>query len=184
VSAPRKTAPRLPRETKRQRRSAEYEREWRKLRDARRRSVAGQKARILRGREFIRTLELAADATGDPRFTAALEAAKHFGFDKELHRNLARAQEEMFGRTDEMYLVQIEFLHSRGKLEFDPDDGVERRHKLSIREACEAVVAESGLPGHSFAHVVGRLRQLYMARAVTGKVLVRNPRRRKTIPTE
>ena len=62
-------------------------------------------------------LERAAAATGDPRFTDALEAAKSYGFDKEFQRTASRVQRKMFGTDDDGYLVQVDFLHTRGKLE-------------------------------------------------------------------
>ena len=109
-------------------------------------------------------LERAAAATGDPRFTDALEAAKSYGFDKEFQRTASRVQRKMFGTDDDGYLVQVDFLHTRGKLEG------ERRRRLSVREACEVMAAESGYPAPSFKTAVDRLRKQYMAR----------PRQRRT----
>ena len=103
-------------------------------------------------------LEEASRRTGDPRFVQALEAIKSYGFDKEPARTMSRVQREMFGSEDDGYLTQINYLHTRGKVE----DGGRRR--LSVREACEAVVAESGYPAPSFKAAVDRLRKRYMAR--------------------
>jgi hypothetical protein len=156
--------PRPPRQTARQQRSEHYAREWteKRKRLLERRKPLGQsvlrKGRLLRGQEFIRALELAADVTGDGRFRAAIEAAGMYGLDRKFQRNLARVQAELFGPSDEGYLNQIHFLHTRGKLE-----GRTRR-KLSIREACEVVVMESTYPGRSFENAVEKLRKQYMAR--------------------
>ena len=159
------TRPRSPRTTARQQRAERYARQWlegrRQLVEQRRtlgQSVVRQKRRLLRGQEFIRALELAHDATGDDRFAEAIEAVRMYGLDKEFHRNLARVQTERFGPSDEAYLNQIHFLHSRGKLEHGS------RRKLSVREACEVMVMESAYPGQSFENAVEKLRKQYMAR--------------------
>ena len=151
--------PRPPRKTARQLRADAYEDEWRALRNrSGRPKAARQKARALRPQECIRMLEEASRRTGDPRFVQALEAIKSYGFDKEPARTMSRVQREMFGSEDDGYLTQINYLHTRGKVE----DGGRRR--LSVREACEAVVAESGYPAPSFKAAVDRLRKRYMAR--------------------
>jgi hypothetical protein len=182
--------PREPRNTARQQRFESYEREWLEHRN-RSRQRTQQKHRILRGSEFIHALELAANATGDPRFMQALEAAKFYGFDKEFQRTASRIQGEMFGGGPQDYLVQVDFLHLVGKLEGD------KRRKLSVREACEMVVAESGYPAHSFLAAVEQFRKFYMSpqhqadprfrhlcapsgAALRAKFLVKNPRSKKT----
>jgi hypothetical protein len=189
------TRPRPPRKTARQRRSEEYALEWANNRQ----SVAKWKyGRILRGPEFVRALEFVRDATGDPVFDEALRAANEYGFDKELKRTARRVQGELFGDVETDYLFQVEFLHRRGKVEASG-----RRRRLKIREACEVVVAESGLPGSSFGTVVERLRKRFLASPpprtsrppdlesmltkLTGRriaeqtILVKKPRRKKTI---
>ena len=150
------TTPRPPRKTARRLRAEVYAQQWLEHRNRSRRPQK-QEARVLRGPEFIRALELAANATGDPQFIQALEAATFYGFDREFQRTALRLQGEIFGVGDDVYLAQVDFLHLVGKLEGN------RRRKLSVREACEMVVAESGYPGHSFAAVVGRLRKRYMS---------------------
>jgi hypothetical protein len=154
--------PRPPRKTARQLRSEGYAREWvelRKRRDRGGQSGALLKDRALQGQDLVRALELAADSTGDPRFTRALEAVKYYGFDREFQRTAARVQGELFG-TEAIFLVQVDFLHRVGKLEQNGS-----RRKLSVREACEMVAAESGFPGQSFASAVEHLRNLHVAPA-------------------
>jgi hypothetical protein len=143
------------RRTERQQRTDGYRLQWQKHR---RRSRAGKVRATIRGSEFIAALEQAAAATGDPRFAEAAKAARLYGLDRGFQQALARIQQQMFGDDTEPYFVQIDFLRTRGRLE----NG--RRRKLSTREACEAVVAESGFPGASFDAAVERLRQRFIAR--------------------
>jgi hypothetical protein len=161
----REPRPRQP--SKREKRSRAYAAQWTELlsernkrRTERGAPITNRKRRIVvRGPEFIYALELARDASGDPRFEAALVAAKQLGFDKEFQRNVRRVQ----GGIDYL-LVQVEYLCTRGQYlrtrKIPNGDGPGRR-KLSVREACEAVVAESGLPGTSFEAAVERLRKRY-----------------------
>jgi hypothetical protein len=111
----------------------------------------------VRGPEFVLALERASQATGDPIFADALRAARQYGLDREFERSVARLQVEMFGDPLDGHLAQVAFLVARGKLE------KEGRRRLSIREACKCVVAETGLPAASFEAAVERLRKQYLA---------------------
>ena len=146
---------RLPRETLRQRRTKAYKDEWEEIRKNRR--TAPRRRRVLRGPDFVLALERASQATGDPIFADALRAAGQYGLDREFERRAARLQVEVFGDPLDGHLAQVAFLVTRGKLE----DG--KRRLLSVREACECIVAETGLPGASFNAAVERLRKQYLA---------------------
>jgi hypothetical protein len=104
----------------------------------------------------VLALERALEATGDRVFADALKAVHHYGLGREFERNAAKAQVEIFGDPVEGFLVQVRFLVTRGKLE----NGARRR--LSVREACECVAAESGI-GETFEAAVERLRKAYSA---------------------
>jgi hypothetical protein len=147
-----RSSPRPPRLTARQRRTAEYREEWNKFR------VVGRKYRSVRGPELVIGLERALAVTGDPVFADALCATRNYGLDRNFERNAARIQTEMFGDPVAGHLAQIAFLIKRGKLEGG------KRRRLTMREACELVVAETGFPGHSFATAVERLRKQCLAR--------------------
>jgi hypothetical protein len=121
----------------------------------------GPAPRTLRGPEFVRTLELVRDATGNPIFDYALRTAHVYGFNTALKQNAARVQEQIFVTSDEGYFDQIDFLRHRGRLEGGKQN---RRRKLSIREAVECVVAESGLVGKTFESACQQLRERYLAR--------------------
>ena len=146
---------RLPRETPRQRRTKAYKDEWEEIRKNRR--TTSRRRRVVRGPEFVLALERASQATGDPIFADALRAARQYGLDREFERRASRLQIEEFGDPLDAHLAQVAFLVTRGKLE----DG--KRRPLSVREACECVVAETGLPGASFKAAVERLRKQYLA---------------------
>jgi hypothetical protein len=153
--------PRPPRKTDRKRRTEAYKAEWiktrRRLANYRHTRVTPHVRRI-RGSEFVRALEIAAEATGDPRFAVALEAARSYRLDDEFKRTAARLHGEAFGNPDEGYLVQVDFFHQRGKLE---ESG--KRRRMGVVEACELIVAEFGL-GQSFENEVERLRHIYRKR--------------------
>jgi hypothetical protein len=152
--------PRPPRKTDRQKRFDNNVELWK---ENRRRLAAGRRTRAtprvgrIRGPEFIHALEIAAEATGHPRFAAASEVARFYRLDREFHRTAARLHGEAFGDPHEGYLVHVDFFHRRGKLE----NG--KRRRMSVLEACENVVAEFGL-GRSFEREVERLRQIYQKR--------------------
>lgn len=146
------SSPRPPRLTARQRRTAEYREEWNKSR------VVGRKYPSVRGPELVIGLERALAVTGDSRFADALCATRNYGLDRNFERNAARIQTEMFGDPIAGHIAQIMFLIKRGKLEGD------KRRRLTIREACELVVAETGFPGHSFETAVERLRKQCLVR--------------------
>ncbi len=161
--------PRIPQSTTRQWRSKACELRWEDKQERLRQELPPssidrkprKRRRTLRGPELVRALELGRDSTGDPRFTVALEVVYEYGFDSELERNASRAQKETFGDEAD-YLVQVDFLHRHGKLEVD-ENGEPERRKLSVYEACEVVVSDSGKPGQSFKAVVERLRKQYLA---------------------
>jgi hypothetical protein len=162
---PEHTRPRPPRVTARKRTEA-YKHEWEetlKRRDewkkGRLNRIGSRKPRGVRGPEFVLALERASQASGDPIFAEALRAARQYGLDREFERSAARLQIETFGNPLDGHLAQVAFLVVRGKLE---KRGRWRR-RLSIREACKCVVAETGLPGHSFEAAVERLRKQYLA---------------------
>jgi hypothetical protein len=145
-------SPRPPRPTSRQRRTEEYRELWNKS------HVAERQYRGVRGPELVIGLERALAATGDLVFADALRATRDYGLDRDFERNAARIQTEMFGDPVAGHIAQIMFLLKRGKLEGD------KRRRLSVREACELVVAETGFPGHSFETAVERLRKQCLAR--------------------
>jgi hypothetical protein len=146
------SSPRPPRPTSRQRRTEEYREAWNKFR------VVGREYRSVRGPELVIGLERALAVTGDPVFATALRATRDYGLDRDFERNAARIQTEMFGDPIAGYIAQITFLIKRGKLEGD------KRRRLSVREACEVVAADSGFPGYSFETAAERLRKHYLAR--------------------
>jgi hypothetical protein len=154
-------APRPPRKTDRQKRFDDNVELWK---ENRRRLAAGRRTRAtsrvgrMRGSDFIHALEIAGEATGDPRFADAARLAKFYGLDREFHRTVARLHGEAFGDPDEGYLAHVDFFRRPGKLE----NG--KRRRMSVLEACENVVAEFGLSGRSFESEVERLRQLYQKR--------------------
>ena len=150
---------RLPRETPRQRRTKAYKDEWEEIR--KNRWTTSRRRRVVRGPEFVLALERASQATGDPIFADALRAARQYGLDREFERTAARLEIETFGDPLDGHLAQVAFLVARGKLE---KRGRRRwRRRLSIREACKCVVAETGLPAASFEAAVERLRKQYLA---------------------
>ena len=160
---PEHTRPRPRRVTGRKRTEA-YKHEWEetlKRRDewkkGRLNRISTRKPRHVRGPEFVLALERASQATGDPIFADALRAARQYGLDREFERSVARLQVGMFGDPLDGHLAQVAFLVARGKLE---EKG---RRRLSIREACKCVVAETGLPAASFEAAVERLRKQYLA---------------------
>jgi hypothetical protein len=147
---------------------------WRaaRLERARQRAEDGRPARDrkplpIRGAEVVGALELFRDSTGDLVFTAALRAITKYGFEREPHRTAARLQRERFGNPIEDYLIQVAFLVEHGKLGEQPAPRQwrrEGRRRFSIREACEAVVAEFAVPGSSFEATVKDLRTRYRTR--------------------
>jgi len=161
---PEHTRPR-PRQVTARKRTEAYKHEWEetlKRRDEwKEEHLKGistrKRRRVLRGPEFVLALERASQATGDPIFADALRAARQYGLDREFERSAARLQVEMFGNPLNSYLAQVAFLVARGKLE------KKGRRRLSIREACKCVVAETGLPAASFEAAVERLRKQYLA---------------------
>ena len=160
---PEHTRPRPRRVTARKRTEA-YKHEWEetlKRRDewkkGRLNRISTRKPRGVRGPEFVLALERASQATDDPIFADALRAARQYGLDREFERSAARLQIEMFGNPLDGHLAQVAFLVARGKLE------KRGRRRLSIREACKCVVAETGLPAASFEAAVERLRKQYLA---------------------
>ena len=164
---PEHTRPRPRRVTARERTEA-YKHEWEetlKRRDEWKeehlKGISAQKRRrVLRGPEFVLALERASQVTGHPVFADALRAARQYGLDREFERSVARLQ-VMFGDPLDGHLAQVAFLVARGKLE---KRGRRRwRRRLSIREACKCVVAETGLPAASFEAAVERLRKQYLA---------------------
>ena len=155
--------PRPPlRQTARQKRADAYADVWAK--DHRPR--AGRPKVAARGKDLVSALELARDSTGDPRFADALQATIFYGFDRELRRTAAREEAKAFGEPDDGYLVQVEFLCRRGKLESG------KRRRFTIREACECVVAEFKVPGPSFERTVERLRQRFLVKKLYGRKTV------------
>jgi hypothetical protein len=161
ISSPsrKKPEPRQPQQTARQRRTEAYRLEWSKNR-----RVVRKQDRGLRGSEFVAALERAGAVTSDPIFADALRAARQYGLDREFERNATRLQSEMFGDPLAGHLVQVRFLVRRGKME----NG--QRRRLSVREACECVTAESGLHSSSFETAVERLRQEFLAHPPSGNV--------------
>jgi hypothetical protein len=153
VKPPRRQ-PRPPQQqTDRQKRTEAYEAEWKKTH----RQIASQKRRRdIRGQDVALGLEMAGQSTGDPRFHDALALWKSYGFDHEFQRNVAREESKAFGDPDDGYLAQVDFFHRQGQLE----NG--KRHRLSILEACEYVVAKFRVPGKTFEHAVERLRKAYL----------------------
>ncbi|MGU3284961.1 hypothetical protein [Methylobacterium mesophilicum] len=103
-----------------------------------------QQARSMRGPEFVRALERALSATGDPVFDDALRAVRAYGLDKGGHGKVSR---QIWGDTENGALVQIRFF-------------VERRG-LSVPPAVEKVVAELGLHGSSFEAIVQELSKTF-----------------------
>jgi len=165
---PEHTRPRPRRVTARKRTEA-YKHEWEetlKRRDEWKeehlKGISAQKRRrVLRGPEFVLALERASQVTGHPVFADALRAARQYGLDREFERTAARLEIETFGDPLDGHLAQVAFLVARGKLE---KRGRRRwRRRLSIREACKCVVAETGLPAASFEAAVERLRKQYLA---------------------
>ena len=161
---PEHTRPRPRRVTARKRTEA-YKHEWEetlKRRDEWKeehlKGISAQKRRrVLRGPEFVLALERASQVTGHPVFADALRAARQYGLDREFERTAARLEIETFGDPLDGHLAQVAFLVARGKLE------KKGRRRLSIREACKCVVAETGLPAASFEAAVERLRKQYLA---------------------
>ena len=99
-----------------------------------------QRARSMRGPEFVRALERALSATGDPVFDDALRAVRAYGLDKGGHGKISR---QIWGDMESGDFGQIRFL-------------VERRG-MSVPPAVERVVAELGLHGSSFEAIVQEL---------------------------
>jgi len=164
---PEHTRPRPRRVTARKRTEA-YKHEWEETlnrqyerKKGRLNRISTRKPRGVRGPEFVLALERAFQATGDPIFADALRAARQYGLDQKFERSAKRLQVEMFGDPLDGYLAQVAFLVERGKLEKRGDRRWRRR--LSIREACKYVVAETGLPAASFEAAVDRLRKQYLA---------------------
>jgi hypothetical protein len=164
--------PRIPRTTLRQQRSDRYEARWNwkaalRRRRAERRKKKGQHAKDkklppVRGSDFIRLLELSRDATGDPIFNAALAAVVRYGLDREPQRTADRIRRQEFGDPLDDFLVQVAFLVQRG-LQEPGGQRKRNRRKLSVREACECVAGDAGIPGSSFRAIVKKLRQRYQA---------------------
>jgi hypothetical protein len=126
--------------------------------DEKRRRVRQRKRKVIRpshtirGRDLVRALELIHDVTGDPRFDEALRAVHYYELGKELERTAARVRKETHYTDVQACLGQVHFLYTcRG---------------LSVRGACEQVVAETGLPGTSFERAVDRLRKEYRKSAL------------------
>jgi hypothetical protein len=172
---PEHTRPRLARVTPRKRTEA-YKHEWEETlkrrnewKKGRFNRISTRKPRGVRGPEFVLALERASQATSDPIFVDALRAARQYGLDREFERSAARLQVEMFGNPLDGHLAQVAFLVARGKLE--KRRGWRWRRRLSIREACKCVVAETGLPGHSFEAAVERLRKLAHPRSDNSPIL-------------
>jgi hypothetical protein len=157
--------PRHQQSTARQKRAESYEQQWQENRRRLGREISNghnDKTPPLSGAELVRMLEQARDATGDPVFTAALDRVRFYGFDGAFKRTAAKVAEETWGDPLSPYCAQVEYLHK------GCDDPLTRylhrgRHNLSIREACERVVAESALPG-PFITTVNNLRKLYQKR--------------------
>jgi hypothetical protein len=148
------SSPRIPRNSTRQRRTEAYRAEWKSNR------IGSRKHPRIRGPELVLALERALEATGDRVFADALRAVHHYGLGREFERNAAKAQVEIFGSSIGGFLAQVRFLVIRGKLE----NGARRR--LSVREACECVTAESGI-GETFEAAAERLRKAYSAHPPT-----------------
>jgi hypothetical protein len=166
--------PQSPRKTGRQKRfddSVELWRETRRRLAAYRRTPrAIPRVGRIRGPEFIRALLVAAEATGDPRFTAAFEAARSYRLDREFHRTAARLHD-----PDEGYLVHVDFFHRRGKLE----NG--KRRQMSVLEACEIVVAEFGL-GRSFEREASDLPKAKAVQSIGGQFAISGRKRPHSTP--
>ena len=110
----------------------------------------------IRGRDLVRALELIRDVTGDPRVDGALRVVDDHGFGEELERTAARVRKETHYTDVQACLGQVHFLYTcRG---------------LSVRGACEQVVAETGLPGTSFERAADRLRKEYHKSALWEKI--------------
>jgi hypothetical protein len=186
------THPRPPRQTARQKRMDDYASQWKENREGAEEREASRRLamaralewaesqrrardqkqptdqvsdRPIRGAELVRAIEIMRDSTGDPRFDVFLDLVIRYGFDREFQQTANRLQCELFGDPDDGYLRQVTFLHEVGKLEPPKVDGEpSRRRKLGILEACECVVAESGMRApHSstFEAAVDHLRKVY-----------------------
>jgi hypothetical protein len=157
----KKSKPRPGNQTARQQRSKAYREEWEKNK----RIV--RKSRGVRGPELAAALERALQATGDLRFADAACAVHAYGLDRKFEHHAKIARAKMFGDPLDGYLTQVAFLAIRGKLERGKRKGGklerEKRRPLSVREACECVVAETGFPATSFDTAVERLRKAYLA---------------------
>lgn len=102
--------------------------------------------RSMRGPEFVRALERALAATGDPVFDDALRAVRSYGLDKGGHGKVRR---QIWGDMERGALVQMQYF-------------VERRG-MSVPSAAEQVTAEGGLAGSSFEAVVQDLSKAFRA---------------------
>jgi hypothetical protein len=155
------TYPRSPRVTARQKRTADYAAEWEKTRKR------PSKRRVIRGPDLVCAIETMWNVTGDFRFGELLNLVIHYGFNHEFERTASWWQHELFVDPDDGYYKQVDFLRDIGKLELHTEGkkkGSRYRRQLSLHEACEHVVAESGLPGSSFEGAVLRLRRGYLKR--------------------
>ena len=105
-----------------------------------------QVPRSMRGPEFVRALERALAATGDPVFDDALRAIRAYGLDKGGH---GRVYRQIWGSMERGALVQMQFF-------------VERTG-MSVPSAAEKVTAEAGLAGSSFEAITQDLSKAFRA---------------------
>jgi hypothetical protein len=118
------------------------------------------------GPEMIRAFQRIFEANRDPWYGEAMEKLRRDGFDTELKRNVAKARDQTFGAAEEPYFTQARFLIERGLARKGRD-----RRKLELQQACELVVATSGLyatesfsnKAANFTTAVDRFRRKYIA---------------------
>jgi hypothetical protein len=165
----RPTNPRPPRRSARQLRS-ELKRQWlakraewrneellREWHNKEQRAKVGAKppkrrrTEAVRAGQLVRGLERAHEVTGNPLYQQTLDQLRKDGLDHEFESNAARLMEKMFGNLLDDYCVQVHYLVEQPG----------RRQRLTVRAACEQVVAEFGLPGKSFNAAAEQLRKHY-----------------------
>ena len=118
---------------------------WKLAANAQRRIYSNTKApKRARVGEMIAALSAMYHCSGDPRFTAAVEAIKEGGFDK-ANAGTFKARERA---EDQLYARRMHYLLARDKT-------------MSIRIAAARVAVEFIVPGATFDAVVKRLARAY-----------------------